>query len=440
MSDLVTNPTLSTDTVEALIRKHDEPGWLAEERRAAFRTFEATPFPTRRDEVWRYTQLERFSLEGLEPVGAPKDRSVSERIQMRITDSDAEGILVHKGNEVVHRDSKISEEGVIFTDLRTALEEHEDLVREHLFSVINAQQTKYTALNSAFWENGTFVYVPKNVEVSLPLGAFNSADAGGITAPRTLIVLEANAKATFIDEYTSEEFGERLFVSGGAEIILGDGANLRYVSLQNWSRTVVHLNKIRAKVGRNSRLESLTVSLGADAARAEVESVLSGPGSESEMLGLYFADKGQHYNQYTLQHHASDHAFSDLLFKGALRDASEAVYSGNIVVDENAQKTDAYQTNRNLLLDEESEAVSIPQLEISANDVRCSHGSTVSPVPEDQRFYLMSRGLKPEVAEHVLVTGFLHEVTSRVTLPKVAEYVERIVQAKLGVPGVDEKL
>jgi Fe-S cluster assembly protein SufD len=158
------------------------------------------------------------------------------------------------------------------------------------------------------------------------------------------------------------------------------------------------------------------------------------------MLGLYFADKGQHYNQYTVQHHAADHAFSDLLFKGALRDASTAVYSGVIQVDEHAQKTDAYQTNRNLLLDEKSEAVSIPQLEIGANDVRCSHGSTTSPVPEDQRFYLMSRGLRPEVAEHVLVTGFLHEVASRVTLPKVAEYVERVVQAKLGVPGVAEKL
>ncbi|HHO55669.1 MAG TPA: SufD family Fe-S cluster assembly protein, partial [Trueperaceae bacterium] len=120
--------------------------------------------------------------------------------------------------------------------------------------------------------------------------------------------------------------------------------------------------------------------------------------------------------------------------------ASQAVYSGNIIVDEAAQKTDAYQTNRNFLLDDSSEVVSIPQLEIKADDVKCSHGSTISPVPEDQRFYLMSRGLRPEVAEHVLVTSFLHEVTSRVTLPKVAEYVERIVQAKLGVPGVTEKL
>jgi Fe-S cluster assembly protein SufD len=432
--------TISPATVEGIIEQHREPSWLAEERRAALRSFEALPFPSNRDEAWRYSQMERFSLDGLVPVAAPTDKAVSERITMRITDSDAEGVLVYKGGEVVLRDSRISEPGVIFTDLRSALREHEELVREHLYSVVNATQSKYTALNAAVWQNGTFLYVPKNTEVALPLGAFYSADRGGLLAPRTLLVLGANAKATFIDEYTSEEFGERLFATGSVEIILGDGANLRYVSLQNWSRTVAHINRIRARLDRSSRLESLTVSLGADAARAEVECVMAGPGAESEMLGLYFADGGQHYNQYTLQHHAADHAHSDLLFKGALRDASTAVYSGLIQVDEGAQKTDAYQTNRNLLLDSESDAVSIPQLEIGANDVRCSHGSTTSPVPEDQRFYLMSRGLPPEVAEHVLVTGFLHEVTSRVTLPKVAEYVERVVQAKLGVPGVDEKL
>ncbi|MDQ3459621.1 MAG: Fe-S cluster assembly protein SufD [Deinococcota bacterium] len=431
---------LSLDAVEAIVKKYDEPQWLAEERRAALRTFEAMPFPTNRDEVWRYTQLGRFSLDGLGLVQAPKSREVPERIAKRITNSDAEGVLVHKGGEVIFRDSKITEKGVIFTDLRTALREHEDLVREHLYSVINAPQSKYTALNSALWENGSFVYVPKGVEVAFPLGAFKTADGGGVTSPRTLVVVEANASVTYIDEYSSEEFGERLFVSGATELVLRDGARLRYVSLQNWSRTVAHVGKIRARLDRNSRLESLSVSLGADAARAEVECVLAGPGADSEMLGLYFGDRGQHYNQYTLQHHAADHAHSDLLFKGALRDASTAVYSGIILVDEGAQKTDAYQTNRNLLLDADSEAVSIPQLEIGANDVRCSHGSTTSPVPEDQRFYLMSRGMPPEVAEHVLVTGFLHEVTSRVTLPKVAEYVERVVQAKLGVPGAKERL
>jgi len=442
VATLTDSPALTSEALEALIARLGEPAWLAEERRAAWRTYQQTPFPTGRDELWRYSELARFALSELAPVDGPRSADVSERISMRITDSDAEGTLVFKAGELVHHDRKLKQAGVIFSDLRSALRDHEALVREHLYSVVNAGdgERKYAALNAAFWTNGTFLYVPKDVEVELPLGAFTTSDRGGLTGSRTLIVLERDAKATFLDEYTSDPLGERLFNTGATEIVLRDGAKLRYVSLQNWSRDVVQMNTIRANIGRDARLESLTVSLGGDAARAEVEVSMQGPGSESEMLGLYFADEGQHYNQYTVQHHAADHAHSDLLFKGALRDASSAVYSGVIIVDPGAQKTDAYQTNRNLLLDRESEAVSIPQLEIKANDVKCSHGSTTGPVPEDQRFYLMSRGLRPEVAEHVLVTGFLYEVMSRVTLPKVAEYVERVVQAKLGVPGVKEKL
>lgn len=440
MATLTDNPALNEEGLEALIHRHDEPAWLAEERRAALRTFQATPWPTERDEAWRYTQLKRFRVADLAPNEGPADREVSERIRMRMTDSDAEGILVHKNGELIERVSELREEGVIFTDLRTAVREHEDLVREHLYSVVDAKAGKYHALNAAFWQNGSFVYVPRGVEVALPLGAFTTADRGGLSAGRTLVIVEENAKVTYLDEYSSDTFDGRLFHAAATELVLNQGAKVRYLSLQNWGRNVAHMNKLKARLGRDARLESLTVSLGADAARAEVESTMEGAGSESEMLGLYFGDKGQHYNQYTLQHHASHHAFSDVLFKGALRDASTAVYSGVIVVDEGAQKTDAYQTNRNLLLDGESEAVSIPQLEIGANDVRCSHGSTTGPVPEDQRFYLMSRGMRPEVAEHLLVTGFLYEVMSRVTLPKAAEYVGRVVQAKLGVPGVEEKL
>ena len=440
MAALTDNDRITLEALEALIDRFAEPDWLAEERRAALRTFGATPWPTERDEAWRYTQLRRFALADLAWADGPRSDEVAERIRMRMTDSDAEGILVHKNGRTVERISEIEEQGVLFTDLRTAVREHEELVREHLYSVVDAKAGKYHALNAAFWQNGTFVYVPRGVEVELPLGAFTTADRGGLSAGRTLIVVGENAKVTFLDEYTSEPFDERLFHAAATELILGQGAKVRYLSLQNWGRNVAHMNKLAARLSRDARLESLTVSLGADAARAEVESSMQGPGSESEMLGLYFADQGQHYNQYTLQHHEADHAFSDVLFKGALRDASTAVYSGVIVVDEGAQKTDAYQTNRNLLLDADSEAVSIPQLEIGANDVRCSHGSTTGPVPEDQRFYLMSRGMRPEVAEHLLVTGFLYEVMSRVTLPKAAEYVERVVQAKLGVPGVKEKL
>lgn len=433
------NP-LEASQIAAISDKYQEPTWLRDARSSAYETYENTPFPGPKDEQWRYTELNRFSIKDLQLVDAPVSEEVTARITSRIKESDAEGVIVHKANKVVYREADIKETGVIFTDLRTALAEHEDLVKEHLFSVIDASRGKYAALNQAIWENGTFLYVPAGVEVELPLGAFVSSDRGGLNAVRTLVVLEENANVTFLDEYTADEFGERFFIDAATELILGEGAKLRYVSLQNWPRTVAHINKVRAKVADGARLESLTVSLGADAARAEVECQLDGSGAESEMLGLYFADNGQHFDQYTEQYHAGPNAFSDLLFKGAIRHESNAVYSGIIRVEEDAQKTDAYQTNRNLLLDTESSAVSIPQLEIAANDVACSHGSTTSPVPEDQRFYLMSRGMRPEVAEHLLVTGFLYEVMGRVTLPKAVEYVERVVQAKLGVPGVKEFL
>ena len=440
MATLVDSPAFAEDALEALIASRSEPEWLTEERRAALRTFDATAWPTSRDEAWRYTQLDRFALDGLDWTDGPDDERVSDRIRMRITDSDAEGVLVHAHGRTIHDERDLREQGLIFTDLNSAVRDHPELVREHLYSVVDAKAGKHHAINAAFWRNGTFVYVPKDVEVALPLGAFTTADHGGLSAGRTLLIAEENAKVTFLDEYLSDPFEARLAHLAASELILKQGAKVRYVSLQNWGRNVAHMNRAKARLGRDARLESLTVSLGADAARAEVESVMEGPGSESEMLGLYFADRGQHYNQFTLQHHASERAFSDVLFKGAMRDASHAAYSGVIVVDPGAQKTDAYQTNRNLLLDQESEAVSIPQLEIGANDVACSHGSTTGPVPEDQRFYLMSRGMPPEVAEHLLVTGFLYEVTGRVTLPKAAQYVERVVQAKLGVPGVKEKL
>ena len=417
-----------------------EPDWLNEVRRDAFQVFKSLPEPTNRDERWRYTELERFDFKGCRPVDKPMNRSLSPHIRQRISDSDADGVLVHKGGEVIFQEVSSLAEGIIFKDLRNAALDHAELVEKYLGKVLDPSNDKYVSLNTAFWSGGTFVYVPKNVELEVPLGAFTTADQGGLGAGRTLIVVDSNAKLTFLDEYTSGTFDDRFFQSSVTEIVLMEGAQLRYVSLQDWGRNVVHMNHIRAHLERNSRLESLTVSLGADAARDEVETCLFGPGAESEMLGLYFADRGQHFNQYTLQHHRSEHAHSDLLFKGALRDGSTTVYSGVIVVDEDAQQTNAYQTNRNLLLDSESEAVSIPQLEIAANDVKCSHGSTTGPVPEDQRFYLMSRGLAPEVAEHVLVTGFLHEIMSRVTLPRAANYVERMVQEKLGVPGVHERL
>ena len=197
-----------------------------------------------------------------------------------------------------------------------------------------ASHSKYTALNAALWENGTFVYVPKNVEVALPLGAFTTADRGGLALGRTLVVVDTNAKLTYLDEYASDPFEGRLFSNAATEIVLKDGAKLRYVSLQNWSRNVAHIDRLRARLGRDARLESLSVSLGADAARAEVECLLEGPGRrERDARPLLRRPGGSTTTSTPGSTTPPITPAVDLLFKGALRDASSAVYSGLIMVD-----------------------------------------------------------------------------------------------------------
>src|SRR5690606_3487932 len=204
VAELTDNPAVSAQAVDELVASRGEPAWLADERRAALRTFDATQRPGQRDALRRDTRLERVSGSGLDLVIGILTGKDRDHIDPRIRVSDAEGIMVVKNGRKVRQEARIKESGVIFTDMATALREHEDLVRQHLYTAVNAPMTKFTALNSALWTGGTFVYVPKDVEVELPLGTFTTADRGGLGAGRTLIVVDVNAKATFIDEFTSD--------------------------------------------------------------------------------------------------------------------------------------------------------------------------------------------------------------------------------------------
>ncbi len=219
--------------------------------------------------------------------------------------------------------------------------------------------------------------------------------------------------------------------SSVVEVTAGRGATVNYISLQDWGRGVSHFQTQRFTAGRDSTVRSLAVNLGSRFARTQVESVLKGEGSSSEMLGLYFADADQHFAQRTLQEHAAPHATSDLLYKGALKEKSRSEYSGLIKVAKGAQGTDAYQANRNLVLSEDALAHSIPQLEIEANEVRCTHGATVSPVEEEHLFYLMSRGIDRVTAQKLVVFGFFGEVLDRIRVPQVRDDLSDAIAAKV---------
>jgi Fe-S cluster assembly protein SufD len=406
---------ITEETVRALSSFKEEPEWLAERRLSAWRSFEALPMPTLRDEAWRYTDISDVRIEDFLPYApspnVESEGDLPEAVQRLIKEGEENSaLLVQHNSETAYSrvDDEVSAKGVVFTDLHTALREHEEIVREKLFGLVPEDYDKFAALCAAGFAGGSFLYVPRGVDVEVPIQSYRWLDVVGSIMPRTLVVVE-------------------------------EGASVTYISLQNWERNVLHFNTIRSQAGKDSTINSLVVALGSQLSRTNVEAGLTAPGSDSEMLGLYFADQNQVLDHHTLQDHISPNAHSDLLYKGALRDESVAVFSGLIRVEPGAQKTDAYQTNRNLILGtDDAFAVSLPNLEIMADDVKCSHGSTTGQVDDVELFYLMSRGIPRAEAEKLVVFGFFGEVTSKIPLKGLKEKLDRAIEGKIGL-GFEER-
>src|SRR5215207_909581 len=445
--EVLKNKGVSVETIKALSAFKDEPAWLTEKRLEAWRVFEEMPMPTLRDEAWRYTDISDVRVEDFLPYSPSPDVTregdLPDAVQRLIKEGEANSALLVQHNSettFVRVDEELKQKGVVFTDLHTALREHEDLVKEHLFELVPEGYDKFAALSAAAFSGGSFLYVPRGVAIEVPIQSYRWLDVTGSIMPRTLVVVEEGATVTYIDEYASAGGEEPALSNGAVELFVGQGANVHYISLQNWERNVLHFNTIRSSTGRDAVINSLVVSLGSELSRTNVEAGLAAPGSDSEMLGLYFADSNQVLDHHTLQDHIAPNAHSDLLYKGALRDESLAVFSGLIRVEPGAQKTDAYQTNRNLILGtDDAMAISLPRLEILADDVKCSHGSTTGQVDATDLFYLMSRGIPRREAEKLVVFGFFGEVTSRIPLKGLKDKLDRAIEGKIGL-GFEERV
>ncbi|MEX0984796.1 MAG: Fe-S cluster assembly protein SufD, partial [Actinomycetota bacterium] len=341
-------------------------------------------------------------------------------------------MLQHNSSVVMTTSGQdLESRGVIFCDLDVAAQKYPDLVEPHLHRLVPTGRTRFTALHGAFRTGGTFLYVPADVALEMPLQTLTYLDADGAAVfPHTLLVAEQGAEVTFIDRYASPAL-EHGFSDAIAEIVVGDGAHVRYVSIQEWGSGVTHLGIQRAELGRDADFRSLSIGLGASLSRAETETILAAPGGSSEMLGIFFGDEQQHFDHRTIQDHVAPNCTSDLLYKGALRDSSRAVYSGWVHVRPDAQKTVAMQTSRNIVLSEHAKADAIPNLEIEANDVRCGHAASVGPVDDEAVFYLESRGIPHDEAERLIVTGFFQEVLDRVSIEEVRRGGELAIQEEL---------
>lgn len=410
----------------------DEPQWMRDLRLNAFEIYEQTPQPTTSEEPWRRTDLRRFRPNTFAPSTngeAKLDDEVPDYLAAQLTEDAAGGVLVQVDGDVQRFEvsDELTKKGVIFADMHTAVREHPELVRQYFMTdVVPVTDGKFAAMHGAFWRGGMFVYVPKNTDA----GALHSAlwSTNGRTFTHTLIVVEEGAKAVIVDEYGSDTEGNALH-NGVVELLVKDTGDLTYVSLQDFDRNLWMFTHERARVGRDAKLQWVTSLMGTRLTKAFQTIELDGTGAYAQMSGLFFTDGRQHFDLDTQQNHNAADTVSDLLYKGALKDKSRTVWQGMIKALPGSQRIDGLQTNRNLILDREARADSIPGLEIEADDVACTHASTVGKMDETEIFYLMSRGIHRETAEHMIVEGFFDPIMQRIPFEGVRERIaERVLE------------
>ncbi len=448
MDATLTEPTtsltgFSREALEDLSRRKAEPDWVRDARLAAWETYESLPMPKRSDEEWRRTDLRGIKLDRLAPF-ANLEAERSESLDGLLTGvGDASltvgrhaGVVVQKDAATLYTeiDPEVAAQGVIYTDLDTAFREHGDLLKKYFMTeAVPVNFGKFEALHAAFWQGGTFLYVPKGVTVELPFRSFVLGEEGGASLfAHSLVVLEEGAEAFFVDAFRSPSLEGAGFASEVVELVLRTDAKLRYVQVQDWGRHVSSMMTERATLADRAELKSLHVSLGSKWSKNSIGSHLRGRDTLAEMLGIFFLDGDQFFDHHTWQLHESPNATSDLEFKGALKDNARSVYSGLIKVYEGAQKTDAYQQNRNLVLSRTARADSIPNLEIAANDVRCTHGATVAQVEPEHIFYLQARGIPRTEAQKLIVEGFFRPVIDRIPVEEIQDFLQNAIARKVG--------
>jgi Fe-S cluster assembly protein SufD len=379
----------------------------------ALAAYQALPLPDTSEEHWRFTDLSGFDPDAYGETGTRYGHgSVTTMVDLDVAGYatvTADGIEIERAPE-----------GITFAPLPEEF--------ERLYSLVGWDE-KFAAHNAAMWTNGLLVVVPKGVVLEKPL--YVRIAATGRTFWRLVVVAEEGARASLIEEYASPAEDTAAYSNAVTELFVEPGAKLEYVSLQNLSRETWHFASHHARVERDAELDWVAGGFGSKKGKTRIQNDLNGPGATSRVTGAYFADGEQHLDFDTFQEHIAPNCTSDFAFKGALRDTATAVWRGMIRVEKDAQKTNAYQECRNLMLSPTTHAVPIPGLEILANDVRCTHGATVGRVDREQLFYLMARGLPRPEAERLVVRGFFQDVLDRIELEPVREAVTAALEARI---------
>ena len=384
-------------------------------RAVAAARYAELPKPTSKDEAWRFTDLAGFDPADFSATGPAAPVTHDPLLDIAVA---SVATVTEAGIEI-----GAAPDGVTFAPLPP---DH-----ELLGSLVGADE-KFAAHNAAEWRNGLLVHVAAGVVLDAPLyvKVVNTVE-GGTLFFRMLVVADPGSKFTLIEEYSSATPQLSSYSNAVVELFVEQGAKLEYVSIQSLSQQTWHFASHHGKVGRDAELDWVAGGFGSKKGKVRIQNDLAAPGATSRVTGAYFADGTQHLDYDTFQEHAAPNTTSDFAFKGALRDSASTVWRGMIRVEKGAQKTDAYQQNRNLLLSKNAHADSIPGLEIMANDVRCTHGATLGQVDRDMLFYLMARGLSRHEAERLIVRGFFQDVLDRIEIEPVRNALGDALEARI---------
>lgn len=412
-----------------------EPKDMARSRMKAWEVYKATPMPTLKDEPWRRTDIRTLPADIVDVKAVDETAVDPSLLEPLLGDAHGSLLVLRPGYDPELRaDASVDDQGVLFTDLASALREHSETLADYLGQIVRPEEGKFAALATAMAKDGVVLYVPKGVQLEQPLHSILWAPGiENAYFSRLLIILEEGASATFIHEAASptEEATESVH-SGIVEIFVGDGASLKFVELQNLGTHTWNFTHERAKVGKNANLDWIFGAVGSRLTKNFSDIDLLGEGGNARMSGFYFASGHQHLDHDTQQNHMAPHTTSDLLYKGGLIENGRSVWQGMIYVAPGAQQTDGYQANRNLVLSKTARADSIPGLEIMADDVRCTHGATIGQLEEEPIFYLMTRGITRPEAERLVIDGFFSPIMERIPFERVRERFAEMIDEKLG--------
>ncbi|MBX7156928.1 MAG: Fe-S cluster assembly protein SufD [Verrucomicrobiae bacterium] len=407
--------------------------WQARQK-VAWEKYQKISMPHRKDEDWRFANIQSIQLNSYQYGTATSESEKEEILKQSQVPFPTAARLVFSNDERVACDltnSDLKKKGVIITTLLEAVKNHSSLIENYFLKQrVALGSEKFTALHETFCRSGSVIYVPAGVEVQQPIVIFQWLSGKNQSVfPHTIVVTEANSKVTVLEicQSTEELPG---FVCSYNDLVAKEGSHLTYVCAQRWSEKVLAFHMGATTVERDAYAKTLMVNFGTAFSRNENRSRLTAPGAQSEMLAMSLAHENQEFDQRTLQDHLAPNAWSDLLYKNSLNHGAKSIFQGLIRVEPGAKQTDAYQTNRNLLLSGEAEADSMPGLEILNDDVKCSHGATTGQVEEELLFYMQARGIPENQAKHLLVVGFLEEVVARLNEPEIASYLHTLIEEK----------